>query len=216
MVRVKICCISSLVEAEMALRHGADAIGLVSWMPSGPGIIDDAKIRSLASQVKGVRRFLLTCKTNPGEIAEQVRAAGTDTVQLTDRMSPDDLTALRGRLPDVSIVQVVHVLGDDSIVEAEQVADYVDEILLDSGNPDAAARTLGGTGLAHDWELSAEIVRRVGCPVFLAGGLGPDNVAVAIRRVRPYGVDVCSGLRLEDELDEALLSNFFAEVKSAA
>jgi phosphoribosylanthranilate isomerase len=216
MVRVKICCISSLVEAETALRHGADAIGLVSWMPSGPGIIDDAMIRSLASQVKGARRFLLTCKTNPGEIAEQVRAAGTDTVQLTDRMSPDDLTALRGRLPDVSIVQVVHVLGDDSIVEAEQVADYVDEILLDSGNPDAAARTLGGTGLAHDWELSAEIVRRVGCPVFLAGGLGPDNVAVAIRRVRPYGVDVCSGLRPEDKLDEALLSKFFAEVKSAA
>ncbi len=215
MVRVKICCIQSIREAELAVRHGAHAIGLVSSMPTGTGVLADEEIRDIAAGMQDIRRFLLTCKQEPTAIAKQVREAGTDTVQLVDRMLPDDLAELRSRIPKVSIVQVVHVLGVASISEAEQVAPRVDAILLDSGNPDAPNRALGGTGRVHNWDVSADIVRAVPCPVFLAGGLGPDNVADAIRRVQPYGVDVCSRLRPQGELDEPLLSRFFSEVASA-
>lgn len=179
-------------------------------------MIPDAEIRDIAARTPDLRRFLLTSKQDPAAIAMQVREAGTDTVQLVDRMRADALMDLRTEIPKVSIVQVVHVLGAASIQEAQQVARYVDAILLDSGNPDASNRTLGGTGRVHNWDVSAEIVRTVPCPVFLAGGLGPDNVGEAIRQVRPHGVDVCSRLRPRGELDEVLLSRFFSEVSSAA
>jgi phosphoribosylanthranilate isomerase len=216
-MRVKICCITSLEEAELAIHHGAHALGFVSRMPTSEGVIPDDRIRELAATIPpGVRRFLLTCKRDPAEVARQVRHAGTDTVQLVDRMATADLTRLRAELPEVSVVQVVHVTGPPAIAEAEEVEPYVDAILLDSGTPDAPVRELGGTGRPHDWSISAEIVRRVARPVFLAGGLGPDNVAEAICQVQPYGVDVCSRLRLDGRLDECLLARFFSAVSSAA
>ncbi|MFQ5690728.1 MAG: phosphoribosylanthranilate isomerase [Gemmatimonadota bacterium] len=217
MTRVKICCIGSIEEAELAVRHGAHALGLVSWMPSGPGVIPDARIRDIAAAVPpGIHTFLLTCRRDPDEIAAQQCRAGVDTVQLVDRMSVADLVALRTKLPGISLIQVVHVTGEGAIAEARRVEPYVDAILLDSGTPDAARRELGGTGRVHDWSISTKIVRNVASPVFLAGGLGPDNVAEAIRRVRPHGVDVCSGLRPRGHLDEALLGRFFRAVRDAS
>jgi phosphoribosylanthranilate isomerase len=216
MIRVKICCIASLAEAELVKKHGADAIGLVSWMPSGTGMISDDRIREIAGANADVRRFLLTCKTGPDEIVAQIRAACTDTVQLVDRMATSDLVRLREELPDVELVQVVHVTGPAAIEDAQRVEPFVDSILLDSGTPDASVRRLGGTGETHDWDVSAELVRRVGCPVFLAGGLGPDNVVEAIDRVRPYGVDVCSRLRPHAELDADLLERFMRAVRGVA
>lgn len=215
-IRVKICCITTQQEAELARRYGAHAIGLVSWMPSGVGPISDQEIKELAAENSDLRRFLLTCKQDPGEIRSQVLAAGTDTVQLVDQMTTGDLERLRLELPGVSLVQVVHVNGPASIDEAKGVEPYVDEILLDSGTPDGPTRTLGGTGNVHDWEVSAEIVRQVACPVYLAGGLGPDNVAEAIERVRPYGVDICSRLRPQGRLDEDLLARFFSAVRQTS
>ena len=214
-VRVKICCITSQEEAELARRYGAHALGLVSWMPSGERFISDRQIHDLAAANTGVRRFLLTCKTSPDEILGQVLDAGTDTLQLVDEMAIDHLKRLRSDLPGVSLVQVVHVTGPSAIDQARNVEPYVDAILLDSGTPDASTRTFGGTGNVHDWEVSAQIVRQVGCPVFLAGGLGPDNVAEAIDRVRPFGVDVCSRLRPDGYLDEDLLAQFFVAVRNA-
>ncbi len=217
MTRVKICCITSRAEATLAIRYGAYALGLVSWMPSGEGMISDEEIRELSRAIPaGVRRFLLTCRRDPSEIINQVREAGTDVVQLVDRMAISHLQVLRRELPKVALVQVIHVNGPRSISEAESIAPHVDYILLDSGTPDASNRELGGTGRTHDWSISAEIVRRTPVPVFLAGGLGPDNVAAAIRQVRPYGVDVCSRLRPGRSLDEALLASFFRGVESAA
>lgn len=215
MTHVKICCIRSLDEVNLAIRYGAYALGLVSRMPTGSGWIPDDRIRELARAVPaGVRRFLLTCKRDPTQIIQQVRDLGTDTVQLVDRMEIADLVTLRPALPEVSLIQVVHVNGESAISEAERFAPHVDTILLDSGTPDASE--LGGTGRTHDWTVSAEIVRRVPVPVFLAGGLRPDNVAEAIRQVGPYGVDVCSRLRPHGHLDESLLAGFFEAVNGAA
>lgn len=215
MVRVKICCITSQQEADVAQRHGADAIGLVSWMPSGEGLISDRQIQQLATSNPDVSRFLLTCKTDPDEIRRQVLDAGTDTVQLVDAMTVDHLQHLRSELPGVSLVQVIHVNGPSAFQQAREVERYVDFLLLDSGTPDAASRTLGGTGNVHNWGLSSQIVQEVTCPAFLAGGLDPDNVAGAIARVRPYGVDVCSRLRPNGYLDERLLESFMQAVRNA-
>jgi phosphoribosylanthranilate isomerase len=209
-VRVKVCCIASLEEAELAKRHGAHALGLISAMPTGERWIPDARIREIAAAHRDVRRFLLTCRTDPESIRRQTLEAGTDTVQLVARMELPDLTALREGLPGISLVQVVHVTGATAVAEALRVEPYVDAVLLDSGTPDGPVRTFGGTGNTHDWDVSARIVRELACPVFLAGGLGPDNVAEAIRRVRPFGVDACSRLRPNGHLDEQLLAQFFS------
>lgn len=218
-MRVKICCISSVAEAQLAIRYGAYAIGLVSEMPdsTGVGVIPDDLIREIAKTVPpGVKSFLLTGRRDADSIVAQQRASGVDTIQLVDRVESKHIRRLRHSLPGVSIVQVIHVTGDDSIAEAELVAPLVDAILLDSGRPDGAIRELGGTGRVHDWEVSARIIAAVDRPVFLAGGLHPGNVAQAIRRVRPFGVDVCSGLRPGGSLDERLLASFFAAVRQEA
>ncbi|WP_420449399.1 phosphoribosylanthranilate isomerase [Candidatus Palauibacter sp.] len=93
------------------------------------------------------------------------------------------------------------------------MAPLVDALLLDSGNPDLPVRQLGGTGRVHDWNHSRTIVERADCPVYLAGGLRPTNVAAALDAVRPFGVDVCSGVRTDGLLDEALLQRFMREAR---
>ncbi len=178
-------------------------------MPSGPGVIDNATIRRVvAGAPPGVATFVLTSRTDPAEIAAQQRDAGADTIQLVDRLTPAALRSLRGRLPDVSLVQVVHVRGEGSVEEAVAIAPLVDAVLLDSGNPDLPVRELGGTGRVHDWGLSRTVVERLDRPVYLAGGLRPSNVAAAVAAVGPFGVDVCSGVRVNGVLDETRLRQF--------
>lgn len=185
-------------------------------MPSGDRFITDRQIQDIASANSDVSRFLLTCKTNPMEIRDQVLEAGVDTVQLVDEATTDCLKCLRSYLSDTSLVQVVHVAGPSAIERAKNIEPYVDAILLDSGASGSPSRTFGGTGRVHDWDVSAQIVRQVSCPVFLAGGLGPDNVAEAIDQVRPSGVDVCSRIRRNGCLDEELLSQFFVAVRAVS
>lgn len=183
-------------------------------MPSGPGVIDDATIAGIvAGAPPGVATFLLTSRTDPADIADQQRRAGADTLQLVDRMAPDALRSLRDRCPGVTLVQVVHVLDAGAVDEAAAVAPHVDAVLLDSGNPDLAVKRLGGTGRTHDWTHSRAIVERVDRPVYLAGGLRPSNVREAIRAVRPFGVDVCSGVRRNGRLDADRLRQFMRGVR---
>ncbi|MXW65593.1 MAG: phosphoribosylanthranilate isomerase [Gemmatimonadales bacterium] len=213
---VKICCIESREEAALAASCGATAIGLVSAMPSGPGVIDEATIRRIvAAAPRGVATFLLTSRTDPEEIEAQQRRTRADTLQLVDRLAPDALRSLRRRLPGVSLVQVVHVRGEHSVEEAVAVAPLVDAVLLDSGNPDLPVRQLGGTGRVHDWSHSRAIVERAGCPVYLAGGLRPGNLAAALGAVRPFGVDVCSGVRTDGRLDEERLRRFMRAARGS-
>lgn len=210
--KIKVCCITSVEEAEIALRAGADALGLVSSMPSGPGVIEDAEIARIARGVGGrADTVLLTCRTDPAAIAGQVRAAGVTTVQLCDRLPEGAHAALRAALPDTVIIGVVHVAGEGSIAEAEKLDGRVDAILLDSGRPDAAE--LGGTGRVHDWAVSRRIREVVAAPVYLAGGLTPDNVAHAAETVAPYGLDACSGLRENGRLCGGRLASFFARLE---
>lgn len=214
--RIKICCIQSSAEARLAVDHGADALGLVGTMPSGPGPITDATIAAIAVGVPPpVATFLLTSETEVDAIVAHARRCRTNTLQLVDRVAPADYRTLRAALPGIKLVQVIHVGGEHQVAEARAVAPLVDALLLDSGRPHEVVRVLGGTGQTHDWAISRQIVDAAFCPVFLAGGLRADNVGEAIRRVRPFGVDLCTGVRTDYRLDPAKLEAFMAAVEAA-
>lgn len=216
--QVKICCIASLAEARLAVEHGAAALGLVSAMPSGPGVIDDASIAEIAAAMPlPTETFLLTALTDARSIAAQHAAAGTTTLQLVDHVPHGDLQRLRALCPGVRLVQVIHVVGDASVEQALAAAPFVDALLLDSGNPALAVKQLGGTGRTHDWQLSRRIRDRVApLPLYLAGGLHAGNVAEAIHAVRPHGLDLCSRVRTDGRLDPAKLAAFMAAVVRGA
>lgn len=216
-VRVKVCCIASVEEARLAVARGASALGLVSEMPSGPGVIPAELIAEIAAAAPpGVATFLLTSRTDPDEIAEQQRTSGVGVLQLCDEPAPGARAHLRRALPGVKLVQVIHVRDAGSLEEARAAALEVDALLLDSGRPDLPVKELGGTGRVHDWETSRAIREAVDVPVFLAGGLHPGNVASAIATVRPFGVDLCSGIRVHGHLDETRLSSFMRAVAAAS
>lgn len=217
MTQVKVCCIASVAEAELAVRHGAAAIGLVSAMPSGPGPIDETEIAAITPHVPSeVMTLLLTALTDPAAIIDQQRRCGVTGIQLVDRLESAARRELRRVLPTIQLVQVVHVLGQESIDEALSVASEVDALLLDSGRPDASVKELGGTGRVHDWAVSRAICDAAPVPVFLAGGLNPENVGEAIAAVQPYAVDLCTGIRVDGRLDEARLLAFMRAVERAS
>lgn len=207
--RFKICCIQNIEEASFAIRCGASALGLVSEMPSGPGAISEEEIAEIAARVPpGVDSFLLTSRQDAFEIIEQHHRCRTSAIQLVDRLTSGGYKDLRSALRGVRLIQVIHVVDRHAVEEAKEAAFHVDAILLDSGNPDGAIKELGGTGRVHDWQISRKIVESIDKPVFLAGGLNPDNLADAIRSVQPFAVDVCTGVRTDGKLDEKKLDRF--------
>ena len=213
-LEIKICCISSHEEARMAIDAGADILGLVSAMPSGPGVIDEALIASIAASVTA-QTFLLTSLCEPDGIIAQHRRLGTTAIQLCDALPHGSHARLREALPGVRLVQVVHVTGDASYDEAMAAAGDVDALLLDSGNPALRVKELGGTGRVHDWTISRRIASGAGVPVFLAGGLRPENVAEALEITGASGVDICNGVRTDGRLDREKLERFVAAVRES-
>ena len=204
-------------EAALAIECGASAVGLVSNMPSGPGVISEDRIAEIASTIPPpVGSFLLTSKQSADSIIEQHRLCRTNCIQLCDRLTRGSHRDLKSALPGISIVQVIHVAGPESAEEAVAVASLVDALLLDSGNQSLAVKELGGTGRIHDWALSRQIRERVNIPIFLAGGLSSDNVKQAIEEVGPFGLDVCSGVRTNGNLDRTKLTRFFEAANAAA
>jgi len=200
-----------------AIRSGASAIGLVAEMPSGPGPIPDELIRQIAAATPPpVATFLLTSRTSAKGIIEHHRRTNTNTIQIVDALSEGTYEDLRIAMPYIKIVQVIHVVSEASIEEAVRISASADAILLDSGNPNLKVKELGGTGRVHNWNLSRRIREQVSCPVFLAGGLNPDNVRNAIETVEPFAVDVCSGVRTNGLLDEKKLERFISEVSRAS
>jgi phosphoribosylanthranilate isomerase len=212
--RIKICCISSIEEAKTAVGFGASAIGLVARMPSGPGPISDDLIRKIAATIPPpVATFLLTSETSVNEIIKHHRRTNTNTIQIVDALSEGTYAQLKEALPAVKIVQVIHVINEESVREAIRVSELVDAILLDSGNPNLKVKELGGTGRVHNWKLSKHIRVNSACPVILAGGLNHENVREAIEEVGPFAVDVCSGVRTNGYLDIQKLENFCRAVQ---
>lgn len=210
--RIKICCINSTDEAKTAIEFGASAVGLVAKMPSGPGPISDDLIRQISMTIPPpIGIFLLTSETSVTEIIKHHQRTNTNTIQIVDSITNGTYSQLKSALPFVKIVQVIHVIDERSVDEAIIISELVDAILLDSGNPKLRVKELGGTGRVHNWRLSRQIRDNSKCPIFLAGGLNPENVRQAIEEVQPFAIDVCSGVRTNGNLDKQKLDLFFYE-----
>lgn len=200
----------------MAVQAGADALGFVGVKPPTPRAIPDHRIAEILAEVPPqTESFLLTSERTAEAIAAHVRRTGLSAVQILARIDPAEVARLAELEPRVRRVQVIHVEGPTALDLIPAYAPCVHAFLLDSGRPDGPAPVFGGTGLTHDWEVSAEFVRRSPRPVFLAGGLNPHNVAEAIARVRPFGVDLCTGVRTDGRLDPDKLAAFVAAVRAA-
>lgn len=198
----------------MAIRMGASALGLVSEMPSGPGPIEEELIREIAAHIPpAVASFLLTSRQDAAAIIGQQRRCRVNTVQICDRLERGTYREMREEMPGVSLVQVIHVQGPESLEEALAIEPHVQAILLDSGNQRLRVKELGGTGRRHDWSISRRIREQVKVPVFLAGGLRADNLREAVETVGPFCLDVCSGVRTGGRLDERKLSALFSELE---
>lgn len=211
--RIKICCIQNIEEALIAIESGADALGLVARMPSGPGPISDELIRKISLSVPPlIGTFLLTCETSADEIIKHHQRTYTNTIQIVDLLSEGTYSQIREALPSVKIVQVIHVIDSGSVDLALQISDSVDALLLDSGNPGLKVKELGGTGRVHNWDLSRKIRENSICPVILAGGLNPSNIRQAIDHVKPFAVDICNGVRTNGQLDKNKLMDFVRNV----
>ena len=214
--RIKICCISSLEEAEQAVTAGADALGLVSKMPSGPGVISDELIRKIAEWAPpAIGTFLLTQRTSAEDIADHVNCCGTNTVQVVNHISPDEWQKLVTLLPSaVRRIQVIHIEGENALNLIEAYAPFVHAFLLDSGRPSAEVQELGGTGRVHNWDVSSRFVTQSPKPVFHAGGLNSANIGRAILKVRPFGADLCSGVRENGRLSREKLGEFMRNARN--
>lgn len=200
----------------MAIGYGASAVGLVSAMPSGPGVISEELIARVAEKIPpSVTSVLLTSSQDVDTIIAQQRRCRVNALQLVDRLPAGSHQRLREALPGISLLQVVHVTGSESIAEAIGVAPYVHALLLDSGNPSLAIKELGGTGRIHDWQISRTIRESVDVPIFLAGGIRSDNVARAMQQVEPFGLDICSAVRTSGKLDEQKLAQLFSQIQRA-
>ena len=179
-------------------------------MPSGPGVISDELISAIAKTVpSSVDTFLLTSETSYEAIVEHHKRVNTTTIQIVDALSNRQYNEIRASLPNVKLVQVIHVIDETALQEAIEISPWVDAILLDSGNPNLDVKVLGGTGKTHNWEISKKIREAINLPVFLAGGINKDNLKQAIDIVQPYGVDLCSSVRTNGQLDEKKLEMLF-------
>lgn len=210
--RIKICCMASVEEARICAEMGVDLVGLVGPMPSGAGIITAEKCREISeSAAAWLTPVLLTSSETAEAIHSDVEDASVRAVQLVRHVDPGVHRALAMSLPQVRRFQVIHVEDGSALDLIDVYAGLADAFLLDSGKP--SSQELGGTGRVHDWEISAEFVRRSPLPVFLAGGLKPENVAKAMNTVKPFGLDICSGVRTpEDRLDPVKLRAFMDAV----
>lgn len=195
----------------MALENGADFIGLVGPMPSGPGILSLDEISQIVRAIPAeATTVLLTSSSDVSAIIADYNQVKTKAIQLVRELSVSELTAVRTALPDVMLLAVVHVENASAIERAKSYEDSADYILLDSGKPTAGI--LGGTGNTHDWSVSKRIVEEVKIPVLLAGGLNAENVKDALEGVNPHGVDLCSGVRTNGHLDPEKLRDFVSQL----
>jgi len=227
MVTVKICGVRRVADALLAIDAGADEIGLLVGQrhTSGDFISIETAAEIVAACAGRVTPVLVTHVEDPAAVHELAQRAGVSAIQVHSEMSPEAM----GRLRELGardgtggyrLRKSWHVTGPESLVYGEAYRNVADAFLLDSVN--AATGQVGGTGRAHDWSLSREIVERCtrdggrSVPVILAGGLNPDNVAAAVRQVRPAGVDVNSGTKGPDGFkDEARVRALVRAAKAA-
>ncbi len=201
--RIKICGVRRAGDALLAARAGADAVGvLVGQRHASGDFVTPAEARAIfAALPPYISAVLVTHVGDAAAVADLLAETGADTVQLHGDTPPEGCRLLRSLAPHARQVKCVHVSDAASLEAARPYFTAADALLLDTAN--AATNQVGGTGLTHDWTLSAALVLASPLPVVLAGGLRPENVGAAIARVRPWAVDVNSGVKGADGFKDA-------------
>ena len=214
MTRVKICGIRTIEDALLAVKCGADAVGiLVGQKHPSPDFVSPDYAREICRYIPPfVAATLVTHYDNIDDITSTLSHVHPTAIQICSELTASDLRVLKNNFPGVSFLKTYHVIDQSSLEYGQQYVTCVDGFLLDSKNPETGQ--VGGTGLTHDWRLSALIVQQYKLPVVLAGGLNPDNVSRAISIVRPFGVDVNSGVKNSSGFkDFAKVRDFVAQAK---
>ncbi|HEY9900025.1 MAG TPA: phosphoribosylanthranilate isomerase [Pantanalinema sp.] len=206
MTRVKICGLKREADVALAVEAGAHAVGFVH-VASSRRFVDAERLGALCHAAGPMTtRVAVIADLSLDEAVRLTETCALDALQLHGSEGTSYLAALRGRLrPGVALYKALKVTSQEAVADAQAFAPLVDALVLDSG---------GGTGEAFDWHL----VEGLACeaPLVVAGGLHPGNVAEAIRRLSPYGVDVASGVEDASGLkDPVRLDAFFAAVKEA-
>lgn len=212
-MRVKICGTATFADLDCAVAAGADAVGFLMGITH---VTQDAVTpETAAAMVATLPPFIVpvavTHLTKPSDLIRIVELSRCTTLQIQDMVTPDDIAEVREALPYLRIMKAVHVMGESAIATAKYFSDTADAILLDTRTADR----IGGTGITHDWNISAKIVKECSCPVILAGGLTPENVTEAIIRVRPYAVDVHTGVKKNGVRDAERTRAFVANARTA-
>lgn len=185
-VRVKICGLTQREEAWGVVAAGADAVGMV-FVPGTPRAVTPDQAAALLQDLPPlVARVGLFVDADPAEIRAIVQQVGLDTVQLHGDETPEVCQEVRRF---ARVLKAFRVRGPETVARLPAYVEGVDAFLLDAYVPGVA----GGTGATFDW-THAVAAQRFGRPVILAGGLNPGTVGEAIRQVRPYAVDVSSGV----------------------
>lgn len=207
-MKVKMCGINKIEYAEMAVSLGADYLGFlvgITHLAEDKLTNEEAKIIINEVDFKNSTPIAVTHLQDAKSIIKTMREIGVNAVQIHDDITVDGIKEIRNAIPDCYIIKAIHVYENErSLEKAQSFEEYVDALLLDSRTTDR----LGGTGKTHDWNVSSKIVTTVKKPIFLAGGLTADNVLQAIEKVRPYGVDVNSGVETDGKKDFDKMSKF--------
>jgi len=215
-MRVQIAGIKTIEDALMCVKYDCDAIGLlVGKSHNSDDFISASKAKEIIEALPPfISSVIITHLEDSDEIINILKETNANTVQLHSYIKESEVKKIKEALPYVKILRLIHVSEDGKVLN-ELEKDFIGDCLfLDSIN--VKTNQFGGTGLTHDWNKSAEIVRKSKLPVILAGGLNPSNVAKAINIVKPYGVDTNSGCKGKDGYrDEEAMKAFIENSKKA-
>lgn len=190
-MKIQIYTMQTPDEARAVIAAGVNHIGITPGEYGLPGEVSFETARAIVVAVgQSAVSVALSVESDLTRIAEMVTAVQPDILHLCGlegTLTPQDVAQLRKRIPAVPIMQAISVAGPQTIDAALAYQDVAEYLILDTQAADIDG--IGASGETHDWNVSREIVRQVRIPVILAGGLSPENVSEAIRRVQPWGVD---------------------------
>lgn len=215
MIKVKICANKSIAHAKMCLDAKVDIIGiLVGQQHNSCDFVSKETAKEICDYVnKRCKVSLVTHITNADEIIELTKYIGNTIIQLHSNIKESEVEKIHNKLPNIQLVRLLHISKDGTLKTDINNIKYVDYYLMDSFN--LKTDQVGGTGLTYDWIKAGKIIKKLDKPVFLAGGLNPYNVKEAIKKAHPYGVDVNSGCKLNNEKNALKVKEFTQNAKSS-
>lgn len=197
-MNIQMAGIRNVKDALMCVECGVNIIGLLVGQAH---VSDDFIPKELAREIKlalpkDVKTTLITHLENGKDIVEIAKFIDVDYIQLHSHLLESEVEIIRKALPNKQLLRLIHIDSDGKLLTDIEKIKFVDFYFTDSIN--LRTNQVGGTGLTHNLETDKKLIQTLNRPVFIAGGLNPDNVKYAVEFCRPYGVDVNSGCRAED------------------